>query len=164
MASARQLYTDFHHEGPRERYTRRLDWPDNPVVVGHATNVVYRSDKWYDGQHDYTHTIDCETEVICDKTCRKLGRLANVRPVRLARPRTGSRIGDAVELTFTTPDGGRRIVSFDADGRLYGSPEVVAFDAGDTHYYYWGVRPGDGAKAIILRSRDLVITPGGLDG
>ena len=164
MASARKLYTDFHHEAPRERYQRKLDWPDRPVVVGMATNIVYRSDKWGDGIHDYTHPIDCVAEVICDASAGVLGHHLAGRSTRLAGPRTGSRTGDAIELTFRDASGRKRTVGFDAGPRLYDSPEVIAFDVGDMHYYAWGSRPGDGAKAIIVRSRDLVITPGGLDG
>lgn len=166
MASARRLYTTFHHEGPRERYRRLVDWPDRPVLAGYARDIVYRSDKWHDGVQDYTHRVDGQVEVICDASLRRLGALPNPsRSVRLARPAgTVARIGDALELTFETPGGERRTVNFEAGPELYDSPELFAFDAGSFHYYAFPVRPVDRCRVVILRSKDMVIRPGGLDG
>ena len=168
MASARKLYTAFHHEAPREAYRLTLDWPDHPVRVGIATAIVYRSDKWHDGIHDYEHRIDADdAEVICDRSLRDFGDLRRVaaRKVCLASPpATSSRIGDAVELRVRRDDGRIVTASFGGGPRLYDSPEIVTFDRGGLHYYVWPSHRRDRAKAVIVRSRSLVITPGGLDG
>ena len=160
MPSARSLYTAFHAEAPREAYERKMHWPDNPVIVGRAKAITYRSDKWHEGVHDYEHRIDGDVIVICDRSARTFGAIGGSPSIRSPwTPKAAGRLGTAVELVAALDDGRTVRVKFDAGRDLYSGPELVAWTRAGLHYYAILSKP-----AIILRSRDMVVTPAGLDG
>lgn len=163
MPSARSLYAEFHGEAPKAAYDRRVRWLDNPVSVGKARSIVYRSNKWNEGTHDYEHKIEGGVEVIIDASDKAFGNVDGIDGRRGTKicglPHSAARIGTAVELVVTLHNGQNVRLTLDRGNGLRAGPDFVSFSRNGMHYYAI-LRD----KPIVLRTKDMVVTAAGLDG
>lgn len=164
---AAKLYERFHSSPVAETWPGiRIDWPEHPVVVGRLARIVYRSDKWREGVHDYEHAVETPVEVIVDQAfLPALGEAfrGKTRAAKIPRPpRDVARLGDGIELVVALPGTARATLRTETGPRLYDSPPLVTFDAGAVHYY--AIPVGDLDQAIVLRGKGMRVTERGLVG
>ena len=93
--SAEDLYSEFHKAEATHEQDLSCVWPAHASALGPAGHIVYRTDKWGDGKHDYIHEFGPGTAVYaCDPKGRTMAP-----PVEVAW------LGALVELEIIGEDG-----------------------------------------------------------
>ena len=130
-----ELFRQFHARAPQEEFLIDVAWEQNPEPIGEAVLIVYRSDKWNEGDHDYIHFFESRPQVY---RMKEGGRGADNVPQEVAF------LGGVVELHVLTDSG--HVIDL-GPGDLPGSP---------MDFPWLGAYEEDGsAKLIVLDSADL---------
>jgi len=96
-------YENFHKLPPKEVGTfNGLVLPDACVVVGEATEILYRSDKWENKNHDYVHDHKPGVKV---GRCDTGGLRDAAVPRFITSATTLYRLGVCLGLSFCNFDG-----------------------------------------------------------
>ncbi len=105
-----ELFETFHGNVAGDVTEVELNWPGQFYMTGHARQLVYRSDKWNDGQIDYVHEFGDEVEVL---EARREPGSGHGWARQLARPNTDTVawLGGLVELRFSNQAGDTILVA-----------------------------------------------------
>ena len=168
---AAQVCEDFKDRRCDSADDALVQWPDEPVVLGRAIEIVYRSDKWMTkadkaerDYQDYYHPFDSKVDVIVCASS-PLAQERGVRKLRKRRvtkpPPHVAQLADALELIYESASGlGRRSIDIEAGPTLGDSPPLLAFRRGGQDTLIVSLHDG----AILIRGGDLDVRPEGITG
>ena len=130
------------------------NWSSPGEFLGEAVFIVYRSDKWNDGSHDYIHFFESSPSIYRMKAGEERG----------AVPEEVALLGGVVELVILTPDG--QVIDIgpgDVPGGPLDLPWLGAFeDEGEGRLIV--LSSSDPAECFLIASGHLEITAKGIEG
>lgn len=135
-------FATFHNFDPkRVDYAPRVTVPSQIPVVGSCEWVLYRSNKWGEGTHDYIHEITSHPRVMVGIVGDRGGKMTKV-PKRIQQTKSVSLIGKCLGWQFTDKDG-------------------ESMETKVTRCQWWWSKPGRALLAVEDKRRIVAIVWGG---
>lgn len=163
---ADDIYELFYDRDPDQDIFINVDWPDDQILVGRATAIGYRSDKWNEGvMTDYIHRHDKPyPRVLMQRPFDDHGNesLADMmqqrrtnKPLKPPRDPVFAQLGHALDVEFIR-DGIVQQMDWKEDDEL---PILAA----DLTRNILVICPMDGGYPVLLTSPIMKITSGGIE-
>jgi hypothetical protein len=149
------LFREFHNRSPLEVFEIDVTWSAKRTLVGEADFIVYRSDKWGAGTHDYIHHFITAPAVYRMIPAAELGGFV---------PEEVALLGGLVELQVLTKEGTMiDLGPKDAEGSPLDLPWLGAYEEeGEGRLIV--LSSGDPAECYLITSKDLRIEARGIVG
>jgi len=149
-----ELFREFHSREADHVLEIPTVWSSPGERIGEALLIVYRSDKWGDGVHDYIHFFESTPAVYQMKRGEELGEV----------PKEVAFLGGLVELQILTPD--NRVIDLGPQ-KTQGAPLDLPWVGGfldDGAGRLVVLSSGDPADCLLIASDELKIEARGIVG